>query len=584
MKLSPLFIFLLLVIVLVISVIFCRYCMNTSIFEREGFVTYEANLLPTQSVVVPQYGPSPVIKMFDNLFFDQSNGNVIEVDSTQFMGNVDASGNYISGNVDTTGKSIRNLYISTRDGTEHDYAFTNANSNTTQESTIMNPSCSYNKWSYNTKCQTTGKYQMFYIPWNTDTYVHIVQTETPANTNQQSVAKPVNVYTYQFSSGSSSPVNAARHLGSELPTASPAQPTTDASDNQFVIDPLYNKDRSVYQLCKNIKFDASNGNLIVDNDKSITVYDRSKNIIPNTNLANTLPSGKSYNSWIVNDAPKTTQVVYVANGTNTVVTLIQMESSKKYKIANMARFDVNGLAGSSCDNNRPAPAPAPAPDSTPPPPPTDMSGNSDYYKWYWYWNSPSTQGKSEDYILKTQVVPPVCPSCPNCPSSSGTCTNCGGNGGSGTKNDTGSSIAGGKGIINNTVDAAGNVIGETVDAAGNVIGTTAKVAGGVVNTTVDTAGKVITGTVGAAENIVQSLLTPPPTGPGYPGPATTGYGSTAPTGYGAPTAPAGYGAPTAPAGYGNPAATGADYSYYGALPPKGSNYMPITADFSAFKK
>jgi hypothetical protein len=27
-----------------------------------------------------------------------------------------------------------------------------------------------------------------------------------------------------------------------------------------------------------------------------------------------------------------------------------------------------------------------------------------------------------------------------------------------------------------------------------------------------------------------------------------------------------------------------NYSYYGALPNKGSNYIPITADFSAFKK
>jgi hypothetical protein len=31
--------------------------------------------------------------------------------------------------------------------------------------------------------------------------------------------------------------------------------------------------------------------------------------------------------------------------------------------------------------------------------------------------------------------------------------------------------------------------------------------------------------------------------------------------------------------------TGADnYSYYGALPQKSSNFMPITADFSAFGK
>ena len=44
-----------------------------------------------------------------------------------------------------------------------------------------------------------------------------------------------------------------------------------------------------------------------------------------------------------------------------------------------------------------------------------------------------------DYILKTQIVPPVCPTCPACNNCSGTCTNCGGNGGSGTLKIDGSS-------------------------------------------------------------------------------------------------------------------------------------------------
>ena len=46
---------------------------------------------------------------------------------------------------------------------------------------------------------------------------------------------------------------------------------------------------------------------------------------------------------------------------------------------------------------------------------------------------------SEDYILKTQIVPPVCPSCPSCPKEV-TCTNCGGQGGSGTMGADGKSL------------------------------------------------------------------------------------------------------------------------------------------------
>jgi len=564
MKLSPLFIFLLLVIVLVISVIFCRYCTKSSIFEREGFVSYEANVAPTNSVKIPQYGPQPVIKMFDNLFFDQANGNVVEVDSTQFIGNVDANGNYISGNVDVTGASIKNLYISTRDGTENDYAFTNANSNTTQESTVSSTSCSYNKWSYNTKCQATGKYKLFYIPWNSDTYVHIVQTETPTDANNQSAYKPVNVYTYQFSAGASSSVNAVRYIADALPKKVPANTNGDSNDDQMITDDWYSTTNKVYQLAKYIEFDTSNGNLIMRTDNSITAYGRAKNVIVTSNtplknggLSTTIPS-VSYNSWIVYDADKTTQVVYIAKDTNTLVLLMQMESTNKYKLVNAVRFDANGPVNTNCQNDNSSDSSG----NNPPPPPSDMSGNSDYYKWYWYWNSP--QKYSDDYILKTQIVPPVCPTCPNCPSSEGgACTNCGGQGGSGTKDTNGSSIAGGTGpvgsVVNNTVDAAGNVIGSTVNAAGSIV-----------NTAIDTTGKVVTGTVGAAANVANNLIN----APGYVPPPVYGQ-----PGYGQPV----YG--TQPGQGTQPGFTaGADYSYYGALPPKGANFMPITADFSAFSK
>ena len=73
----------------------------------------------------------------------------------------------------------------------------------------------------------------------------------------------------------------------------------------------------------------------------------------------------------------------------------------------------------------------------------DISNNiSDYYKWYWYWNSSGSLPVhfSEDYMLKTQMVPPVCPACPSCPNKGGCCTNCGGNGGNGTVDASGNSI------------------------------------------------------------------------------------------------------------------------------------------------
>jgi hypothetical protein len=106
MKLTPLLLFLLLVLILVVSVIFCK---NLSTSLSEGFISYYVNVVPTSTVTVNQYGPSPIVKMFDNLFFDKQNGNVVEIDSTQFLGNVNSTGGYVTGNIDTTGASISNL-------------------------------------------------------------------------------------------------------------------------------------------------------------------------------------------------------------------------------------------------------------------------------------------------------------------------------------------------------------------------------------------------------------------------------------------------------------------------------------------
>jgi hypothetical protein len=564
MKLTPLLLFLLLVLILVVSVIVCK---NLSTSLSEGFVSYDADVAPTSSVTIDQYGSAPVIKMFDNLFFDNKNGNVIEVDSTQFLGNVDANGGYLSGNIDSSGTSISNLYVSTRDGNLHSYpASTSAANGESQISTVTS---SYQQWSYNTKCQTTGKYQMFYVPWNTDTYVHIIElTYVPPYYGEYST--PTNVYTYKFSTNSST-VSAVRYINSQLPTTTPSTSATDPANNTFVNDPYYGTNQQVYQLSPTVKFDQSNANLIIRSPSLITVYGRAQNVIvespqplQNAGMSNTIPS-VNYNAWIAYDT-NGTQVIYVANGTNTLLILLQKNSNGSYDLVNTARFNGNTL-----DNGGATPTPSPTPVPGPPTPPgplPDISGNavSDYYKWYWYWNSVGGGNKySDNYILKTQIVPPVCPKCPNCPSCAGTCTNCGGQGGSGTM------VNDGKSVINNTVDVAGDVAEKTVDTAGNVIVGAEKVVGGVALG----AGAAIGGAAIGASNIINNAIN------------TTG--SVANNLIDTAQAP-GYGQGYGQSGTGQQPgfSTGAppidNYSYYGALPEKGANYMPITADFSKFGK
>ena len=108
----------------------------------------------------------------------------------------------------------------------------------------------------------------------------------------------------------------------------------------------------------------------------------------------------------------------------------------------------------------------------------------------------------DNYILKTQIVPPVCPTCPNCENNckgGGVCTDCGGQGGSGTRSESGSTLAkeeSKKGPVSKVIDETGNVVEQTVDATGNLVSTTASAAGNLIKDTAGTAVDVLDDTVG----------------------------------------------------------------------------------------
>ena len=109
-----------------------------------------------------------------------------------------------------------------------------------------------------------------------------------------------------------------------------------------------------------------------------------------------------------------------------------------------------------------------------------------------------------------------------------------------------SGVSGTVGLIK---DAGSGTVGLLKDAGSGAIG--------VVDKTLDTTG-----------NVLNNLSNP-----------ENGYGSAQGVGY----KQGGYGYSGAPGfSKGNPPID--NYSYYGALPNKGSSYIPITADFSAFKK
>ena len=134
-------------------------------------------------------------------------------------------------------------------------------------------------------------------------------------------------------------------------------------------------------------------------------------------------------------------------------------------------------------------------------------GGSDYWKWYWYWNSTNTPpgGFSDDYMLKTEVVPPVCPACPAYQ------VNCGGNGNMGSKGSSGSQGTNLSDAVGTTVTTAGDVAGKaldsgtaaldkTLDTASDLLKSTGSGAMQLTNTVLDSAGNLVSGTADLARD------------------------------------------------------------------------------------
>jgi len=134
------------------------------------------------------------------------------------------------------------------------------------------------------------------------------------------------------------------------------------------------------------------------------------------------------------------------------------------------------------------------------------------------------------YMLKTEVVPPVCPACPACPASSGCNLSISSNGeivdcngkkytpsdlytAAGSMSSSPGTWAGAAAtglketgdVLEKTVDTAGNTITKTVGTAGNVVTTTVDTAGNIVGKTIDTASDLVKGAASGVSDIASGI-------------------------------------------------------------------------------
>jgi hypothetical protein len=351
-------------------------------------------------------------------------------------------------------------------------------SNNIVESSVINSALTNtcNSWIYpnpNTKGTLSYVYQVFYLPWNKDV-VMIVYDFTSS--------KFCGVY--KFISGSNTPTQ--YNISADKLTYTP---DADPKNDSYI-----DSNKVVYQITKYTKFDT--------NTKTIQIYD-------NTNALKT-SSQVSGDVVCVTDGTGGNVIVAVPFPNNkTLVCVLCPDSSDQtlMTIRAVVRFDPSITDGviKGCSINSPGATKTPS----------STSGGS---------GSGGTCPDLSNYVLKSQIVPPVCPacppvynnvSCPNCGADHGTDTSANNTNQGGTlaaiiskayqeqvqQDRNNNSMNGFGGVMNNLIDKTSSGIGSLGLGAGLAVGGL----GAAVADIAHTAGSTVTGLASGVENTATGL-------------------------------------------------------------------------------
>ena len=640
MKLSPLFIFLILLVVLVLSVIFSNWLPLSN--NREGLITLYNNINVLDKVTIPKYSTTKsVTKLYDSLFFDTSNGNLIEVNGSICLPDSSNPGNIKCTTYDTTLGKIWVIFTDNKTGLKNEKIYENDDENTESK----NPYTKVNSfWSYTTNNEQritpsiTDKYQVFYISWDDIKFVHIMNLTTSQN-----------LYSYICLP------DTFKYI--ELKTSFPVTYTITNTIENY--DPVQYKRnhpniKDIFLIENDVvQYDGVNRKIIIKNSNSAKVYKAGIDNAPMTTDDTTTGTDTileaSLRSSMISYKDINNKLKYIVSTIYSKITIIIIIDYKSYEyiIDKVCIFDLDGKlrfnsTGSKLYDitkpayHRPTDIITYIPTDVTPDVPTDVTpdvptdyeihdidhisndntgitdnsgGNyqSDYYKWYWYWKTAdynnNNKSISNDYILKTQVIPPVCPSCPGCSlNNNEICSNCGGNGGSGTiinglynvgsglnknLNAVGSGLYNAGSGLNNNLNAvgsglynAGSGLNNNLNAVGSGLNNNLNAVGSGLNNNLNAVGSGLYNAGSGLNNNLNAV-----------GSALYNSGSRLNNDLNA-NQPGliqnqnqnNFGQYNRVGQY-NTINPGIDtYSAYGALSSKGGNFIPITNSFSAFGK
>lgn len=480
-SLTPILLLLVIVVVLVISLF-----INQK--TPEGFSTYNYTDNETnkgQNYTILTYdGDKAVTKLYDNLYFDKSNRNFIEVVSDEYKAS------------DFEGKSETEKQDMLKAYTSINVIYNGSTTNTVQATTdadsgAYEPNIAEDRNSLKTFVDGSNKFYSFATTLEHSKYivcVHEQNEETLIHIVDPNASAPKHIITYLFNKNG---LFEHKFLGALINPSETSTPLETMETLSGTILPLYSSNKLLSEIVAGeLYLDMSNYNLI--------------KVSSETKLEVSTIDGKEFT--ISDDASHDESLI-----TSTVSlseNLIVKHLGDKPGIAAFTPSGVYCLLldstfnlGSSLYFKKTTTT-----ETTGSPTTSESSSSAtdtvsaEYTKFVELYNQMTNSDTpfsttSSDYILKTEVVPPVCPSCPSCAGDcNSVCGTCGGNGGSGTTNANGVSLSGDS-TSSRTTDENGNVIIRTIDSAGNAVIKIIDSTGNITVKTIDTLGEVIEKTV-----------------------------------------------------------------------------------------
>ena len=346
-KLTPLFLFLILLFVLLMAGILGNRLYNM----EEGFISYNEAQTPLQSqLTIPQYSTAnSVYKLYDSIYFDSKNGNLLQLFGTPYNGS----------NVDTSGGSLTSINLLSRSGGDpKKFSISTANPSPSVDQSMIGTSLSNtnnktnNYWIYPTPSNYNSglPYQVFYILWNDKTYLHVFDIENTKNLSS-----------FIFNSKGSPTFTSYTESTVTVPTSivNDTSPTKDSFNNQVFYD--QSKNGFVYNITNNVFFDTTNANLIIQNQANgvsvyngsvdsnnnpVSIFDNIKSAGKINGTSSSISSSRT-KSFLVNDLDGQTMVLYMPNQQTTMVVILSQDAgnSKLLSIKGVVRFNPNISGG-----------------------------------------------------------------------------------------------------------------------------------------------------------------------------------------------------------------------------------------------